>query len=388
MCHLPQTNRSRTQGGGAGELDAVACDTCTVGIDLNPGTAALGNPQLISIIIDEMDGGAISFERFMELALYHPEHGYYRTGKRVGRDGDFLTSPHVHALFGWCVAGWCHWLWTALGRPEAFTIFEPGAGDGLLAGQILDWAAGRNDGFANAVQYVAIEPNSPGNDHRISWTLEPVPVESGVVISNELFDALPVRLFEGSGRGPVEVMVRWDGERFVEVSGAVASIEGAPQLGRFEVNARAYPTMEAMCGLVERGAVLTFDYGYAREELWAEWRHQGTLLAFYKHTAHEDPYVHVGEQDLTAHVDLTELEAAMAASGMEAWDPVSQAEFLYALGARELVEAVRADASEYFRRRRALEELADIAGLGRIRVLAGTKGVELDGPPPGFEPLP
>ncbi len=359
-----------------------------MGIDLDPGVAALGNQQLIATIVAEMDGGAISFERFMELALYHPEHGYYRTGRRVGREGDFVTSPHVHPLFGWSIAGWCHWLWQNIGCPASFTIFEPGAGDGLLAGTILDWAAGRDDGFANTIRYVAIEPNTAGSDPRIEWTQAPEAVEYGVVLSNELFDALPVRLFEGSGRGPVEVMVRWNGDRFEETSGAVATIEGAPMSGRFEVSARAYPTMEAMCGLIEKGAVLTFDYGYPREELWAEWREQGTLLCFYRHTAHEDPYIHLGEQDLTAHVDLTELEAAMASSGFETWGPASQAEFLYALGAPALVDAVRDDATEYFARRRGLEELCDAAGLGRVRVLAGTVGLALDAPPPGFEPLP
>jgi SAM-dependent MidA family methyltransferase len=359
-----------------------------VSIDLNPGIAGLGNQQAIQAIVDDMDGGAISFERFMELALYHPEHGYYRKGRRIGRDGDFITSPHVHPLFGWCIAGWCHWLWQAMDRPASFTIFEPGAGDGLLARTILDWAAGRDDGFAQAIHYVAIEPNNAGADPRVDWASAPETVDCGVVVSNELFDALPVRLFEGSGRGPVEVMVRWTGEGFEEVAGGVATIDGAPETGRFEVNSRAYPTMEAMCGLIERGAVVTFDYGYPREELWAEWRSQGTLLAFYRHTAHENPYVHVGEQDLTAHVDFTELEAALAASGYETWGPISQSEFLYGLGAGALVDSVRNDAGEYFGRRRALEELSDGAGLGRIRALAGTKGLPVATSPPGFEPTP
>ena len=90
-------------------------------IDLDPGSAALGNPRLVCAIVEEMDGGAIAFERFMELALYHPEFGYYRAPGRIGPQGDFLTSPAVHPMFGWAVAGWCRWVWAELGRPAEFT---------------------------------------------------------------------------------------------------------------------------------------------------------------------------------------------------------------------------------------------------------------------------
>lgn len=356
-------------------------------LDLDPGTAALGNPRLIEAIVREMAGGAMPFERFMELALYHPEHGYYRKPGRIGRQGDFLTSPTIHPMFGWAVGGWCRDIWERLGKPVEFTVFEPAAGEGALATALLDWAAGRDDGFGDAIRYVAIEPNNPGTDPRVTWATPPVaPAEYGVVVTNELFDAFPVRLFDGGGRGPVEVMVRWDGERFVETAGGVASIDGAPMSGRFEVNSRAYPAMESLCSLVKHGAVLVFDYGYPREELWAPWRTTGTLLCFYKHTAHEDPYVHVGEQDITTHVDFTDLALAAEEAGMTVFGPVPQSEFLYSLGLGQLVEAARGDMGEYFARRRALEQLTDGAGLGRVRVLAATRDIE--GAPAGFEALP
>ena len=141
--------------------------------------------------------------------------------------------------------------------------------------------------------------------------------------------------------------------------------------------------MRSMCTLIQRGAVLVFDYGYPQEELWAPWRTTGTLLCFYRHTAHEDPYIHVGEQDITTHVNFTELTAAALEEGMDVFGPVSQSEFLYALGLGALVDAARSDVQEYFARRRALEQLTDGAGLGRVRVLAATRG--LDATPPGFE---
>ena len=361
--------------------------TGPVALDLDPGLAALGDPQLVRAIIDEMDGGAISFERFMELALYHPAHGYYRKPGRVGPSGDFLTSPHMHPMFGWAVAAWLQNLWQALGSPPEFTVFEPGAGDGRLASAILDWAEGRDPAFRAAIRYVAIEPNATGDDPRVQWATPPVtPAPAGAVITNELIDAFPVRLFEVTSRGPAEVLVRWDGERFAEVRGPIAVLDEHPEAGRFEMNTRAYPAMRSLCSLVERGAVLVFDYGYPQDELWASWRTTGTLLCFYRHTAHEDPYIHVGEQDITTHVNFSELASAAEDEGFAVLGPVSQSEFLFSLGLGSLVDAARNDMGEYFTRRRALESLTDAAGLGRIRVLAATRGVE--GSLPGFEVQP
>ena len=356
-------------------------------LDLDPGIAGAGNPALVQTIIGEMDGGAISFERFMELALYHPGQGYYRKPGRIGAQGDFLTSPHIHPMFGWAIAGWLRWTWERLGSPHPFTVFEPGAGDGRLAGAVLDWAEGRDPAFRAAIRYVAVEPNANGADPRIEWASPPLePVDVGAVVCNELFDALPVRIFEATSRGPAEVLVRWDGERFVESRGPIATIDDAPSEGRFELSPRAYPLMRSMCSLIERGAVLVFDYGYPQEELWAPWRTAGTLLSFYRHMAHENPYVHVGEQDITAHVNLSELAAAVEDEGFEVHGPVTQTQFLLSAGIGQLVDAARSDMGEYFSRRRALESLTDAGGLGRIRVLAATSGI--DGLLPGFEPAP
>ena len=365
-------------------IGVAACQTVAVALDLSPGLGELGNPQLVRAIIEEMGGGAVTFERFMELALYHADFGYYRKRGRVGKDGDFLTSPAIHPMFGWAIAGWCRHVWESLGRPAPFTVVEPGAGEGRLAGAILDWAAGRDDGFAQALRYVAIEPNSAGDDSRVEWAVPPLePVDHGVVIANELFDAFPVRLFDATERGPSEVCVRWDGERFVETRGPIVNLDDAPAAGRFELNPGAYPAMRSLCGLTRRGALLVFDYGYPQDELWAPWRTKGTLLCFYRHTAHEDPYIHVGEQDLTTHVNLSELMSAAEDEGLTTHGPVSQAEFLLTVGLGGVVESARKDVGEYFARRHALETLTDTGGLGRVRVLAATKGI--DGPLPGFE---
>ena len=325
--------------------------------------------------MSEMNGGAIPFERFMELALYHSEFGYYRKAGRIGPQGDFLTSPVVSPMFGWTVAGWCHEIWKEMGNPSEFTVIEAAAGEGALAAAVLDWAGSRDDGFAEAIRYVAIEPNSPGVDPRVQWGGPPSePVAHGVVVSNEFFDALPVRLFEGSGRGSVEIYVAWNGTKFEEVGGPITIIDDAPMQGRFEINPRAYPTMRTMCQWIERGAVLTIDYGYSQEELWASWRKNGTLMAFYRHTAHEDVLAHIGEQDLTSHVNFSELASAADDEGMAIHGPIAQAAWLHNLGTGQLVESSRSDMAEYFLRRRAYERLTDPAGLGRIRVMAAHSG--------------
>ncbi len=356
-------------------------------LDLDPGKAALGDARLVRAIIEEMAGGTIPFERFMEMALYHPEFGYYRKPGRIGPQGDFLTSPVIHPMFGWAVSGWCHWAWRQLDCPAEFHVVEPGAGAGQLATAILDWAESREDGFREALHYVAIEPQARGSDARVEWLDRPAGVVgAGVVVSNEFFDALPTRVFEATERGPVEVAVRWDGTQFVEARGGVAIIDGAPRAGRFEVNARAYATMRSLCALVRRGAVLTFDYGYLREELWAPWRTVGTLLCFHRHAAHENPYVHVGEQDMTSHVNFSELVAAAEEEGCATHGPTSQAGFLRALGLQGVVDAARGEMEEYFARRRGFDALTDSAGLGRVRVMASVRGI--DGTPPGFEPEP
>jgi SAM-dependent MidA family methyltransferase len=356
--------------------------TSSVALDLDPGMGRVGNPALVRAIVDEMDGGAISFERFMELALYHPQHGYYGKPGRIGPQGDFLTSPHIHPMFGWAVAGWLHALWGSLGSPQDFTVVEPGAGSGRLAASVLDWAEGRDDAFRGALRYVALERFAAGDDVRIEWRTNLDGVEADAVVCNEVFDAFPVRLFDATERGPVEVMVRWDGERFAEARGPVALIDGAPEAGRFEVSTRAYAAMRELCRLVSRGAVLVFDYGYEQQDLWAPWRTNGTLLCFHRHTAHEDPYIYVGEQDITAHVNFSDLASAADDEGFAVSGPVSQAEFLLRLGLGAVVDSNRGDMGEYFTRRRALETLADAGGLGRIRVLAAARGV--DRPLPGF----
>jgi SAM-dependent MidA family methyltransferase len=147
-----------------------------------------------------------------------------------------------------------------------------------------------------------------------------------------------------------------------------------------EVNLHAIDWMTDVATRLRRGFVVTFDYGYPAEELYAPWRKDGTLLCFYRHNASSDPFARIGKQDMTSHVDFTSLTRAADAHGLEVAGFTTQSRFLASLGVGEAVEAVARESpdalEEYYARRRAVQELIDPAGLGRIRVLAQRKGVE------------
>ena len=348
----------------------------------------------------------IPFREFMAMALYHPQHGYYSSPRqRMGRHGDYLTSPEVHPIFGSLVAKQLAQMWQAMGEPRPFTIVEMGAGSGLLARDILAWASGRAPDFFQALEYCLIEVNDwlVENQRRllhqvdaslakVSWlpSLEAIAAESasGCFVSNELIDSFPVhRVAVRDGRLH-ELYVGWQEERFVESLGPPFT----PLLGDYfehlgllpgegcsaEVNLEALEWMKAVASALRNGFILTFDYGYPAEELYAPWRKDGTLLCFYRHNPSTDPYARLGRQDMTSHVDFTSLVQAGREHGLEPLGLTSQSRFLAALGIAAGLERQAAgelSLEEYYARRRAVTELIDPASLGRIKVLIQAKGV-------------
>ena len=354
-------------------------------------------------------GGRITFARFMELALGHPEHGYYaRPGLAWGRDGDYETSPEVHPIFGYLWARQVAECWERLGSPTAFDLVEPGAGSGAFMAAMLDWLRARApechaaarvtvlDGHPRRVEEQGAALAERGHDVRAAlfadWLAEPHPIE-GVVISNELFDAFPVHLVESRGDELREwYVVRGDGGLALELGAAstpdlaayFARLSVEPGEGcRAEVSLAAVDAMRALSARVRRGYILTIDYGYEAERLYAPWRRMGTLMAFRDHSPQPDPLAHPGRTDLTAHVDLTSLTAAAAESGFASAPSVSQTEALIALGIGDQLDAARTrapgDLAAYATARAASETLLDPAGLGRVRVVVIGRGVELGG---------
>jgi SAM-dependent MidA family methyltransferase len=354
--------------------------------------------------------GPMTFARFMSLALGHPEHGYYSRERFAwGAAGDFETSPEVHPIFGYLWARQLLECWERLGRPDPFHLVEVGAGSGAFSVGTLTWLRDRAPECAAAVRPLLLD----GHPHRIAdqrralaergmeadhalledWLAGTGRI-TGVVISNELFDALPVHLVERRGDQLHEWYVTAD------ASGALTFELGRPSApaldayfealdvwpgegSRAEVSLLAPRLMQLIAARLERGYLLTIDYGYEAPTLYASWRRMGTLMAFRNHSPQPDPLSLPGLTDLTAHVDLTSLAAAARTEGFEVASPTSQTEALVALGIGEALEAARqraeVDFGAFASARRATETLLDPTGLGRIRVLVAAKGAPLEG---------
>ena len=304
--------------------------------------------------------GGIPFVEFMQQALYHPEHGYYigeRT--RIGKKGDFFTSSSVHSCFGRLIARQLEQMWQLLGQGN-FIIAEQGAGEGHLCLDILDALADESPEFYAHLEYRLIEI-SPDNRQRqgqilqqhlaagrVAWCeLDDLQGMQGCIISNELLDAFPVHLIEKHSGELQEIYVVNQRDGFGEElrplsTGLVkdyfqlVGIEPA-EGNRCEVNLAACDWVRQVAGLLKRGFVLTIDYGYLAEELYAPYRHAGTLLCYHQHQTNEDPYQRVGYQDITAHVDFTALQKIGRQQNLDTLYFGQQYQFLMGLGFLEML---------------------------------------------------
>ncbi len=352
--------------------------------------------------------GPMTFHEWMEACLYQPEHGYYRRGRpTVGRDGDFLTSPEVHPLFGAAVGHVAIELWRQLGSPATFRVAELGPGTGSLAESMLRHIDGAASECAASVRYTTIEPDDQAaqaqNDrlrtihkiHRIH-DVNQLAASQQLIVANELLDALPVhrlRFLDGTWKellvdysttdGFHDVAVDVYEELLLEPLSATDPAEG--QIVEVAPG-RAALARSLADSIADEGLLLLFDYGYSRDRLYAPWRRDGTLMTFRQHVPGADPYVHPGEQDITAHIDVDQLRAAALAAGLIPLPTLSQSEWLHRLGAAVLpgVAEARAETSAYLSARRASETLTDPAGLGRIAVMGFTRGAIA--PLPGWMP--
>ena len=362
----------------------------------------------------------------MEVALYWPDGGYYSTRRAFGPAGDFYTAPLTHPVFGALIARQLETMWRAVGRPERFAVIEAGAGTGKLAADIIEHAPALDAGFARALAYVGIERRGRGlgaaldsrlrgNDGGgIEWaTVEggelPSAGSPGVTLGNELLDAMPVHrvtVEEGELR-ELFVGLSPDG-RLVETVGAPSTpalAERLVSLGvrlseghRAEVNLGLRAWVESAFGAIDSGYLLLIDYGHEASDYYDESRRQGTLRCYAGHTLGMNPYINVGRQDISVHVELTSLRAAAAAAGFVEAGAMSQSDLLRGLGIDEYRRDIagRADMSPAARAAnlRQIDSLADPDGMGSFRVLAFAKGAPAAGVlgvasgPPGRAPLP
>lgn len=317
------------------------------------------NEQLKDLLREQIaQRGSLPFIDYMRQCLYHPEHGYYMTSrKRIGKDGDFFTSSSVHQAFGQLIARQVNQLWEILGRGD-MTVAEQGAGEGHLALDILDALQREHPECYTRLNYRLVEVSAVHRqrqqqalaDHgaKIDWCgLDDLAGMSGCILSNELVDAFPVHLLEKHAGHLQEVHVVEHGDGFGEELYPLESLEledyfswlgcGPLEGCRAEANPGAAAWMRQVAGLLNQGLVLTIDYGYPAEELYAPFRSAGTLMCYHQHQSNDDPYRHVGCQDITSHVDFTALQKAGAEGGLETLWFGEQYRFLMGLGFVELL---------------------------------------------------
>ena len=296
----------------------------------------------------------------MELALYHHGAGYYTRPSGSGAVGDYYTSAAGHPVFGALLAIQFQGMWQALDRPLRFHVVEMGAGNGLLARDVVDYAGQLQGEFAASLRYTALERrlsigNSTTRPDHIEWiTTGDIPLRGvvGCFFSNELVDAFPVHRFQIQ-RGQIrEIYVALDEHGgFTEVleEPSTPLSLGISGLGRSlgdgfrgEINLNIEPWVSAFSDALERGFVLTIDYGYRAQELYAPTRAEGTLQTYYRHTEGVSPYRRIGQQDITAHVNFSAIAAAGRSVALNSLGLRTQRQFLADLGFGAMVEKLRA----------------------------------------------
>ena len=357
------------------------------------------------------DEGPVTFADFMRAALYEPGHGYYRRGQpTVGRDGDFLTSPEVHPIFGAAVAHLAAQLWLNLHRPDPFRLLEVGPGTGALVEALLLWLHAHAPDTAQALRLTLIEADSWAADRQrqrlalwtdqIAWRADlPDHAQAHAVVANELLDAIPVHRLQFLNGAWRELTVAHDPQQgFHDLPADLSDTNLAAPLAEtpgpdaaegqiVEIAPERADMVQSLAGLLApRGLLLLFDYGYERTRLYAPWRRDGTLMTMHRHIPDDAPYRRIGEQDITCHIDIDQVDQAAAQAGLRRYRRLNQAEWLHAVGATALppVGEAKGRLPDYLAARRAVEQLADPAGLGRIAVMAYARG--RIGPLPGLDP--
>lgn len=366
--------------------------------------------------------GRITFAEFMQACLYSPAGGFYAARReRIG--AHFGTAPTSHPVFGALIARQLVEMWQLLGEPEVFHLLEVGAGDGSLARSIIETCARDAPAFTRSLRYVASDYQpyfTPAADRRIDWGIGDLSIASGsgsgallrrvraaglspfrnlvgCILSNELIDNFPVHRFVVREQTLKEICVALDGDELIEIvaepssAGLVARLSSLglslPDGYRSEVNLAIEPWSRQTAAALERGFVLTIDYGDEAAGIYSPERDQGTMVCFHRHDVRDDPYRDIGEQDITCHVDFTSLMRLGEHAGLATVGYTRQRDFLLNLGFSSCVDAIDTrglSAARATLSKLAMMTLVDPAEYGDFKVLAQAKGVRVEGGLQGF----
>lgn len=350
--------------------------------------------QLSEIIIQKIKKeGAISFRDFMEMALYYPNLGYYTSDRnKIGPDGDYYTSSSLTSAFGIMLGRQFEEMWEIMGRKE-FTLVEYGAGTGLLCHDILDYLK-ENKPLYESLRYCIIEKSpvlceteKTHLQERVSWyrSIQEIGPVNGCIFSNELLDNFAIHQVIMGDR-LMEVFVDYQDE-FTEVLHPASEElnnyfkEQKIKLDkgfRTEVNLQALKWIEEIAGALNQGFVLTIDYGYPAYELYSETKNAGTLICYHKHSVNENPYYHIGEQDITSHVNFSALNRRGLKHELNFCGFTNQSYFLRGLGfldyLREIEKTENNNTSDNKGKAMLIQKLLIHMG-SKLKVLIQSKGI-------------
>jgi len=352
--------------------------------------------------------GPLTFARFMELALYDEEHGYYTTGggratsatSPIGRaGGDFFTAPSLSPILAKCLVRQLEEIDERLGHPPVFHLVEMGPGDGTLLRDLLQECQEQQASLFSRLACILVE-RSPAFRRRqqdalaawqeqgvgIRWVddLRSIPDGSltGTLLSNELVDAFPVHRVRMEEDGLRELYVtncdnalqeRWGEPSTSELVSFLSDLDVELPVGfTTEVNLEAVKWIRQVARVLDRGVVITIDYGHTARDYFAPERKNGTLMGYYRHTVTTDPFTRVGEQDLTAHVNFSSLARTGEQVGLTTTGFTNLQHFLMSLGIEELVEGCEQESEAV----RAAARLLRPHGMGTtFKVLVQHKGI-------------
>lgn len=375
-----------------------------------PGQDEKQNSQQLTALIAkacEAAGGAITFAEYMRLALYAPGLGYYSGGQqKFGAQGDFITAPEVSPLFSKCIARQLVQIFPGLEQPQ---ILEFGAGSGTMAADVLlelerlgtlpeKYMILELSAELKQRQRQTIQDTAANLLDRVVW-LDELPQQSfeGVVLANEVLDAMPVSCFRKAGERFESLYIRYEQDRLTaeyrpadsDTVAQVARIEERttatlPDGYCSEFNPAITGWLESLSEVLGKGVVLLIDYGYTAHEYYHPERNAGTLMCHYRHRAHADPLWYPGIQDITSFVDFSDVAYAALDAGFDVSGYTSQAMFLMSAGLDELhQELVTDDPKQQILLAQQIKTLTLPSEMGeRFKVMALTK--EYDAPLRGF----